>query len=97
MARTQTLVQLDDELVAALDREARRAGTSRSAIIRQAVRAYLATSEHDERVARYVDGYRRSPPATPGEWGDLGHEADVHGHELALRLDEEERRSGLSW
>lgn len=41
LARTQTMVQLSDELVAALDDEAERRNMSRSALIRQAVTEFL--------------------------------------------------------
>lgn len=97
MARVQTMVQLTDELVDELDREARRTGESRSAVIRTAISAYLAEREHVTKVRRYVDGYRTHPPVVPDEWGDLGEESDEHGHELAQRLDEEERQAGLQW
>jgi hypothetical protein len=42
-----------------------------------------------------VEGYRRIPPNTPDEWGDLEHMADVTGHEAAQRLEEEERAAGI--
>ena len=91
------MVQLTDELVAELDRGARRTGESRSAVIRSAVAAYLAEHRHANDVRRYVEGYRTRPPATPDDWGDLEEEADRHGREPAQRLDEEERAAGLSW
>lgn len=97
MTRTQTMVQLTDDLVAQLDAEARRTGVSRSALIREALVAYLAGRSEQERISRYVEGYRRIPPSTPDEWGDLERANDTAGHELALRLDAEERQQGLSW
>ncbi len=61
IARKQTLVQLSDELVDLLDREALRRGVSRSALIREAVEQHL----HDEREAeidrRIVEAYTRMP------------------------------------
>ncbi|HET9692519.1 MAG TPA: CopG family transcriptional regulator [Acidimicrobiales bacterium] len=42
MARTQTLVQLSDDLLARLDSRASREGRSRSDLIRRAIAAYLA-------------------------------------------------------
>src|SRR5690242_3122882 len=42
MARTQTLVQLSDDLLERLDRLRDRAGRSRSELIREAVEQYLA-------------------------------------------------------
>lgn len=60
MARTQTLVQLNDRLVADLDAEAARRGCSRSHIIREAVERYLANES--ERVRRmYEEAYARVP------------------------------------
>ena len=72
MARTQTMVQLSDELVAELDREAARVGQSRSALIRDAVIAYLAERSEAEKVRRYLDGYRRIPPGTPDPYVPMG-------------------------
>jgi len=90
MARTQTMVQLSDELVRLLDEEAARRGLSRSALIREAVEAHLASS-----VGHAVaDGYRRIPPATPDEWGAPGDVADASARELLHRLDAEERAAG---
>ena len=91
------MVQLTSELVAELDRVASREGKSRSAVIRRAIADYLENEARDDRVRRWVDGYRRMPPAVPDDWGDLNSESERHGHELALRLDEEERREGLEW
>lgn len=62
MARTQTIVQLSDELLAELDARRAREGRSRSDLIREAIEAYLA----DDRAAAIdraiVDGYTRIPP-----------------------------------
>lgn len=59
--RTQTLVQLSDELLQRLDERAAREGRSRSALIREAIEAYL----HDEERARIdreiQEGYERIP------------------------------------
>lgn len=88
------MVQLNEELLALLDREAARRGTSRSALIRTAVAAFL----HDEREAeidrQILEGYRRIPPATPDAWG----EPRADGAETAVmleRLDAEERAAGF--
>jgi metal-responsive CopG/Arc/MetJ family transcriptional regulator len=62
MARRQTLVQLSDELLAALDERASRAGTSRSELIREAIEAYLKQGHDAEIDAAIVDGYTRIPP-----------------------------------
>jgi predicted transcriptional regulator len=96
MARTQTMVQLSDELLALLDSEAGRRGVSRSALIREAVEHHLAEARSD-RVGRAIaEGYRRVPPATPDSWGDLEPLADQGTADLLGRLDEEERREGLA-
>jgi len=59
--RTQTLVQLTDSLLRRLDERAAREGRSRSALIRDAIEAYL----HDETKARIdreiIEGYERIP------------------------------------
>lgn len=61
MARTQTLVQLSDELLRRLDERAAREGRSRSALIRDAIEEYL----YDEAKARVdreiIEGYERIP------------------------------------
>ena len=97
MVRTQTMVQLSEELVAALDREAAIDGTSRSALIREALASFLEQRDTSSAVERYAEGYRQNPPGEPDAWGDLEHDADVAGRELAQRLDDEERAQGLSW
>lgn len=97
MTRTQTMVQLTEELINELDREAKRTGESRSAVIRSAISAYLEERAHVVGIRRYVDGYQANPPDTPDEWGDLEVQADAHGREVSLRLDAEDRKAGLEW
>lgn len=94
IARTQTLVQLSDDLVARLDAEAARRRVSRSALIRTAVEALLEGSAEAARTATIVDGYRRVPPAVPDEWGDLDRAGETAAVEVAQRLDAEERAAG---
>ena len=61
MTRAQTLVQLTDELLAALDQHAATSGRSRSELIRDAIELYL-TDELEKRVDRQiVRGYSRIP------------------------------------
>jgi metal-responsive CopG/Arc/MetJ family transcriptional regulator len=63
VARQPVLVQLSDELLAALDQRAAAAGISRSRLIREALERQLAddlTAEIDRRI---VEGYKRIPPA----------------------------------
>jgi len=67
--RKQTLVQLSDELIAALDQRAAQLGTSRSALIRQAVEAFLADAVEAEIDRRIEEGYRSHPAEEI--WGDL--------------------------
>jgi Arc/MetJ-type ribon-helix-helix transcriptional regulator len=88
------MVQLTDELVALLDREAARRGMSRSALIRAALEEFLS---HDHEAAisqQIVDGYTRIPPAIPDEWGDLAALTDQASVDLLQRLDAEERHQG---
>jgi metal-responsive CopG/Arc/MetJ family transcriptional regulator len=61
MARTQTLVQLTDDLLARLDERAVREKRSRSTLIREAVEEYLADELKSEIDRRIVEGYRRQP------------------------------------
>ncbi len=96
MARTQTMVQLNDELLAALDREAERSGQSRSALIRTAVQAFLAEQTRAADIERYVEGYRATPQGVVDDWGDLARDGAAAG-ELSRRLDAEERERGLEW
>jgi Arc/MetJ-type ribon-helix-helix transcriptional regulator len=95
VARKQTLVQLSEEQVVALDRRAQRDGVSRSQLIRRAVDAFLADDEEARIDAAIIEGYRRIPPGTPDEWGDLGASLDHHTRETMQRLDEEERQAGV--
>jgi metal-responsive CopG/Arc/MetJ family transcriptional regulator len=61
MARTQTLIQLTDRLLAALDQYAVQAGRSRSDVIRSAIERYLEEVLEDEIDRAVVDGYTRVP------------------------------------
>lgn len=88
------MVQLSDALVAALDREASRRSTSRSELIRRALREFLSASEQAAIGTQIVEGYTRLPPATPDEWGDPAEVTDQATADLLHRLDAEERRAG---
>ena len=70
VARTQTIVQLSDELLAALDERALRAGISRSALIRAAIDAYLKTGRDAEIDAAIIEGYTRIPPEEHDPWAE---------------------------
>ncbi len=61
MARTQTLVQLSDDLLAYLDARAAREGRSRSDLIREAVAGYIAGDRDAEIDRRIVEAYTRLP------------------------------------
>jgi metal-responsive CopG/Arc/MetJ family transcriptional regulator len=60
---------LDSELVAAVDKAARRLGTSRSAFAREALRAALRRLQERSREEKHREGYRRKP-VKRGEFSD---------------------------
>lgn len=62
VARRQTLIQLDDSRIAALDERAARSGRSRSELIREAIDLLLATGDDAVIDAAIVEGYRKHPP-----------------------------------
>jgi metal-responsive CopG/Arc/MetJ family transcriptional regulator len=64
---------LDTELVAAVDKAARRLGTSRSAFARDALRAALRRLQERSREEKHREGYRRQP-VKPGEFSDWENE-----------------------
>jgi metal-responsive CopG/Arc/MetJ family transcriptional regulator len=74
MARTQTLVQLSDELVALLDERAARLRRSRSDLIREALESFLAEDAEAEVSRQIVAGYERVPQGGDGldEWAERG-------------------------
>jgi len=92
MARTQTMVQLDDELIGLLDREAADRGTSRSALIRSTLREALASSRRAALDEAQVEGYTRMPQADPDEWGSLPEQSDRSTLETLKRLETEESK-----
>jgi metal-responsive CopG/Arc/MetJ family transcriptional regulator len=61
MARSGTLVQLSDELLAQLDARAAREGRNRSELKREAITAYLAADSEAEIDRLIVEGYKRHP------------------------------------
>ena len=61
MARTQTLVQLTDRLLAALDQHAAKVGRNRSDVIRSAIEQFLKESLEDDIDRAIVEGYRKIP------------------------------------
>jgi metal-responsive CopG/Arc/MetJ family transcriptional regulator len=52
---------LDEDLVAAVDKAAKRLGTTRSALTREALRAALARMRTRELERKHRDGYARKP------------------------------------
>jgi Ribbon-helix-helix protein, copG family len=94
MARTETLVQLSSELIAALDVESKKRGCSRSALIRTAIEEHLDRSNEKTKIDRYVEGYRRRPQSDHDRWGQL---ADHDGHDMAQRLDADADADGAPW
>lgn len=81
MGRRQTLVQLTEELVDKLDALAAKADVSRSELIRRVLRRFVEREDESEKVRRYVEGYRRIPPGTPDEWGNLDDWAEWSARE----------------
>jgi metal-responsive CopG/Arc/MetJ family transcriptional regulator len=61
VVRTQTLVQLSDDLLARLDERAAREGRSRSALVRDALHVYLADDVGARTDRAIVEGYTRVP------------------------------------
>lgn len=95
MVRIQTLVQLNDELVAALDRRAAAQGTSRSHLVREAIESYLHDDREAEITRQIIEAYERVPQSTPDEWGDPMAHLDAAAIETFRRLDAEERAAGM--
>ena len=62
VARRQTLIQLDDARLAALDERAGMTGKSRSELIREAIDLLLGTGDAAVIDAAIVEGYRKHPP-----------------------------------
>lgn len=62
MSRNQTLVQLNDRLLSALDQVVANTGRSRSDLIRDAISRYLSDVIATDDDRRLVEGYRRVPP-----------------------------------
>lgn len=82
------LVQLSDDLLALLDRQAERRHVSRSQVIREAVERLTAADREAEIDRQLVDGYRRIPQEDH-PWSDWA------ATEVARALDEEEREAGF--
>ena len=61
MARKQVIVQLDDQLVAELDKAAKQDGVSRSELLRAAAVALLEARRVTRLERRLVDAYQEIP------------------------------------
>jgi predicted transcriptional regulator len=99
--RTQTMVQLNEELLELLDQRAARAGVSRSQLIREAIEEYLAADWAAAIDRQIVEGYTRMPQGgrhDADEWGDMGSLVTALTADQMRQLNEEERESGYeSW
>lgn len=92
--RTQTLVQLTDQLVELLDRRAAMRGLSRSALIREVLEDALREDRGAEVSRRIAEGYRRVPQESARDaWGDLDawSETNTRRNLAALAFEEETR------
>lgn len=87
MARRQVLVQLSDELVDLLDRQARRRRISRSELIREALEQHTRDERRAEIDRQIVEAYTRMPQEDD-PFSDLLTEENMRA------LDEEERAAG---
>ncbi|MBA3865111.1 MAG: ribbon-helix-helix protein, CopG family [Solirubrobacterales bacterium] len=61
VSRTQTLVQLNEDLLRQLDERAAKEGRSRSSLIRDAIDAYLFDEDKARIDREIVEGYERIP------------------------------------
>jgi predicted transcriptional regulator len=77
MARRQTLIQLDDARIAALDQRAAASGRSRSDLIREAIDLLLETGDPAAIDAAIAAGYERQPASEPDAWTVLGATAAI--------------------
>jgi predicted transcriptional regulator len=72
MARRQTLIQLDDARLAALDERAAASGRSRSDLVREAIDLLLGTGDAAAIDAAIVEGYARAPAPERDPWASEG-------------------------
>jgi len=97
MARVQTIVQLNSDLIDALDREAEAAGMSRSAVIRQAIENHLVSTRRALVDKALVDGYTLVPQGARDQWGVTLEQSRQNTKRTLERLDAEEEAAGLTW
>lgn len=85
----QTLVQLTEELVEALDRRAARDHVSRSRLVRELLGAALWSDDELDRAL--IDGYTSQPQADgTDDWGDLSAWTETNSRRTFAALDEED-------
>ncbi|MBA3305480.1 MAG: ribbon-helix-helix protein, CopG family [Thermoleophilaceae bacterium] len=90
-SRTQTLVQLTDELRDQLDRRAARLGVSRSRLIRELLERGLTDERAEGHSKRIAEGYARFPQADARDaWGDLDAWSEANARRNLGALAEEE-------
>ena len=97
MARVQTIVQLNSEILEALDQEAAAADVSRSAIIRQAIMDHLASSRRAQIEHALAEGYKAIPQNATEEWSSVLEQSRENTRRTLERLDVEEDAAGLTW
>jgi predicted transcriptional regulator len=96
--RTQTMVQLNEDLLEQLDRRASLDGVSRSQLIRNAIEAYLAGDRATAIDRLIIEGYQRLPQGgqfDADEWGNLGAMMATMTAEQMRLLNDEEREAGF--
>lgn len=85
----QTLVQLTDEMVEALDRRAKLQGVSRSKVVRDLLGAALSAGAEQDRAL--LSGYTRMPQSDASDrWGDLDRWTAVNSRRNLAALDDED-------
>jgi predicted transcriptional regulator len=97
-ARTQTMVQLNEDLLKLLDLRASADGISRSQVIREAIEAYLAADRAAAVDKEIVEGYEGIPQGgefDADEWGNLGTMMATMSAEQMRQLNDEEREAGF--
>ena len=77
VARRQTLIQLDDARLAALDERAAASGRSRSDLVREAIDLLLETGGAGAVDAAIVEGYKRVPAPERDPWAFHGAVAAI--------------------
>jgi len=93
-ARTQTLLQLTDELVALLDRRASAQGISRSALVRDLLEEALEVDRSADVSRRMIDAYREAPQQDARDaWGDLDAWSETNARRNLAALGAEEAQS----